>query len=362
LGVSRCRDCGAPTYTRIFRRWNSDGTVTGRLSSGVRICHIEAGEVCSLVRGISEKIGYPIDRIVVEGERKAARNITNETLASGHGILSVLARSPGGTPVTLKMSLDVSRSVGYGSPEVLRYIRGKEFDVRVDNPFCVPVVVGDIWGNFESIHRITAGVESEESDDSVTIHLRKLSDEVIEEHPGRLALKKMATMTGEVAFDRCERCGIPRDVTRSIEWDVERGQVTSRKTGRREVTIMVEAVNAIINELTEELGDEIPVMVEQVEQDYIAGVMSGSSMPATTRDYGILLDELRIMGMGNPVTVEKTDNTLSVVINNPFCEPLLAGRVGGYYRALEKVKPEVKWTPDTRGSMTIEVKPAGAGS
>ena len=356
MSVKRCGECGGPVYTRIFRQWNSDGTVTGRLSSGIRICHIEAGEVCAMVEGVSARIGYPIDRIVVEGERKASRNITNETLSPGYGLLGLVGRSWGGSPVSLKITLAISRSVGFGSPEVLKYIRGRELKLRVENPFCVPIVVGDLWGAFEALHRITADVSWEETPGAVTIDMVKVRDEMVEEHPDRLALQKMATLPGDVGFDRCPRCGIPREVTGSIEWDLDAGVVKNRKTGRREVTVMVEAVNAVISELSAELGDEIPGMVQQVEQEYIADMMKASRLQNTMSEYEALLEELRVMGMGNPVEVEKEGERLEVRVNNPFCEPLLAGRVGGYYEALEGVTPTVTWTPDEEGYTIIKAR------
>lgn len=357
--ITRCSGCGAPIYTRIFRQWNDDGTVTGRFSGGIRICHIEAGEVCALVDGVSSRIGHPIDRIVVEGERKSSRVITDETFTAGHGLLGLLGRSWGGSPVSLRISHAISRSVGYGRPELLEYRRGRLLRLRVRNPFCSPFVVGDIWGNFEALHRITAGCRWEEEPNAVTINIEKMFDGMKEPYPDRLALQKMATLPGDVRFDRCPKCGIPREVTRAIEWDLEAGIVRSRNSGRREVTIMVEAVNAVIRELTEELGDTIPAMVEDIEREYIAGVMSGSGLSGTEDEYGKLARELMVMGMGNPVSVRKSDGVLEVRIENPFCEPLLAGRVAGYYQALEGVKPETGWTPDVAGYMDITVAPSG---
>lgn len=357
MDIKRCGECGGPIYTRLFRQWNSDGTVTGKLSEGVRICHIEAGEACAMVEGVSARIGYPIDRIVVEGERKACRNITNETFSSAHGLLGLMGRSWGGSPMSLKISLAISRSVGFGAPEVLRYIRGKELKMRVENPFCVPIVVGDMWGNFEALHRITAEASWKETPGAVTIDLVKVHDKMVEEYPDRLTMQKMATLPGDVGFDRCGRCGIPREVTRSIEWDLDGGVVTNRMTGRREATVMVEAINAVISEITTELGEEIPGMVRQIEQEYIASEVVDSALPGTVEEYWKLLDELRVMGMGNPVEVKKDNGRLTVRVNNPFSELLLAGRVGGYYQSLEGVAPEVTWTPDVEGFTVIEAVP-----
>lgn len=354
---ARCKECGAPIYTRVFRQWNQDGTVTGRFSQGIRICHIEQGEINALVEGISGRIGYPIDRIVVEGERKASRAIMNETLSAGKGILGLFGRAWGGKPVTLKLSLAVSRSVGNGAPEVLEYKRSGKLRLRVRGPFCTPVVVGEIWGMFETLHSVTARAEWEPKDEHVMIDLEKVRYGTFEEYPDRLELQKLATLPGKVEFDRCRRCGIPREVTRSIEWDLDRGIVTNKRTGRREVTIMVESLNAIIRELSGELGDEIPSMVQEIEQEYVSGVMKGVRPSNELEQYRSLLEELRVMGMGNPTEVEKVGEKLTVKIENPFCEPMLAGRVGGYYKALEGGKPKVTWTPDTEGFTIIEAEP-----
>lgn len=355
---NRCRECGAPIYTRLFRRWNSDGTVTGKFSTGIRICHIEAGEICALVDGISGRIGYPIDRIVVEGDRKAARSITSETLSAGRGLLGLMGRSWGGSPVSLNISLSISRSVGYGFPEVLEHQRGKRLVLEVKKPFCVPIVVGDLWGNFEALHMITARAEWKEEPESVIIELDKVHDGMDEEYPGRLELQKMATLSGKVEFDRCPRCDIPREVSSTINWDLERGIVTNRKTGRREVTIMVEAVNAVIAELTDELGDEIPSIIEEIEKDYVASAVPESPDYYAGGSYEELLRDLTIKGMGNPTDVAREGNRLIVRVDNPFCPPILAGKVAGYYKALEGVEPSVNWTPDVKGFTEIEVVPA----
>lgn len=353
----RCRECGAPTYTRIFRQWNNDGTVTGRYSQGIRICHIDAAEVSGLVSGISDRIGYPIDHVVVEGERKASRSITNETFSAGHGLLGLLGRSWGGSPISIKISLNISRSVGHGQPEILEHVRKRSLRLRVREPFCTPVVVGDIWGTFEAIHQITADASWSEGKELATIELEKVRDGMVEEYPGRLELKKVATMPGEVEYDRCRRCGVPREVTSTISWDLDRGIVTNRKTGRREVTIMVESINAVIRELSDELGEDVPRMVQQIEESYTAETMKGSKLSNSEEDYRSALDELRVLGMGNPTRVHKLDGRLEVKIENPFCDPILAGRVAGLYQGLEGAAGEASWTAHD-GFTMFEVGPA----
>ena len=110
LVENRCVECGAPFYTRMFRQWNDDGTVTGLFSRETRVCHVEAGEICGILDGISDRIGFPIERIVVEGDRKASRRITDEVLETGHSLVGLFGKSWAGSPVSLKVTLDVGSS------------------------------------------------------------------------------------------------------------------------------------------------------------------------------------------------------------------------------------------------------------
>jgi hypothetical protein len=137
LMTGRCRDCGVPMYARVFRTWNDDGTVTGRFASGSRICHVECGEITAMVEGISEKIGYPIDRIVIEGQRKATRRLADDILSTGKGIAGLFGRSWAGAPVALKVTLDVGRTVGHALPEILEYKRGEVLRLRLEHPYCL---------------------------------------------------------------------------------------------------------------------------------------------------------------------------------------------------------------------------------
>ena len=356
---TRCRECGAPLYSRLFRTWNDDGTVTGRFASGSRVCHIECDEITAVIEGVSERIGYPIDRIVIEGERKAIRRIADNILSTGKGIAGLFGRSWAGAPVALKVTLDVGRTVGHAVPEILEYKRGELLRLKLEHPYCIPLVVGDTWGAFEALHNITVEAHWEESDDAVVVELVKVKEGMVWEEPLRLQLERMATLPGDAKFDRCPRCGIPREVTETMEWDIEHGMVKNRLTGRREVTIVVESINAVLRELEQELGEEIPGMVQEIVAGYVAGTIDpDEALDLKVAGYRAALDPLRARGMGNPVEAEMRDGTLTVVIDNPFSAALLAGRVAGIYQALEGVRAAASWAVHPEGYLVVTVSPA----
>jgi len=360
LHMKRCRKCGAPLSISRVRKWNSDGTSTSRFSdSGARFCQIECDEMRCIIEGISSCVGHSIENLQIDCQRKAARSSMDKYLSGAHGLAGSWARTRVvGWPLSARAMNATGVGLGQGYTEMLAHEKGRMCRFRVWHPYCAPLLVGDLWGMFEALNNFTVEAIWVEEGDSITVTLEKVKDDLVWEDPFRRPLKKMPTLPGEVKFDRCERCGVPREFTRSIEWDIRRGIANNRITGRREATIVVEALNAVVGELTVEAGDMVPRALCEIEQDYITGVMGDIALPNTVREYRMLLDEMRVQGMGNPVDVRKEGDVLTVRVDNPFSEPLLAGKVAGYYQVLEHAGPRVTWTSADEGYTMIQAWPA----
>lgn len=357
--LRRCRSCGAPRVFRLFGRWNPDGTITAKAYNDIlRVAFVEYGEINGLIDGISTRIGFPIHRIVAEGERKANRSSTDELLSSFGGILRLLSHSFLGAPFAVGITIDLAKGLGHGRAEVIEHRRGKEIRVRIVDPYSVPLAAGDLWGTYEAHFIMTASAYWENEPGAVVITIEREQDKMVWDDPTRLALKKMPTQPGSIEYERCPRCGVPTQMTDAITWDTDKGIIRNKVTGRREVMIVVETINAVIRELTGELGDDIPKMVCEIEQDYMTGVL-GDNLPQPSPDaYSRLLSGMRLFGQGNPVEVTRDERLLTVRIDNPFCDPILAGKVAGCYQALEGVTAEVAWTPSTKGYTMIQAWPA----
>lgn len=159
--TSRCRDCGAPLYPRVFRQWNDDGTVTARHAGGNRVCHIESEALCAIIDGMSDRIGYPIDRVAIEGQRKATRRLTDDLMSVGRGAIGFITRSWAGSGLATDIILGVGRTAGHGLPQAIEYHRGEatsykgNLTIRIDNPFSGVILAGMIRG----VYRAVEGVE-----------------------------------------------------------------------------------------------------------------------------------------------------------------------------------------------------------
>jgi hypothetical protein len=66
---------------------------------------------------------------------------------------------------------------------------------------------------------------------------------------------------------------------------------------------------------------------------------------------------MTVFGQVNPVEVTKEGVLLTVRVDNPFCEPLIAGRIAGLYQAVEKVETNVIWSPGTNGYTVVQAWP-----
>jgi hypothetical protein len=358
---SRCRDCGAPFYPRLFRRWNDDGTVTARHAGTNRVCHIESGALCAIIDGLSERIGYPIDRVAIEGQRKATRRLTDDVMSAGGGAIGLITRSRLGSGLATEIILGVGRTAGHGLPQATEYRRGRAMRLKVEDPYCIPMVVGDAWGSFESVHNVTAEAAWRSGPDWVEIELEKVRDGMVWEDPLRFQVEPIARLPGDVNYERCARCGIPVEVTRAICWDLENGIVTNKLTGRREATVIVESVNAVLRELHSELGDEVPFMVQDILKEYTAaGIDTQAAEGIRSGGYRSALDHLRVRGMGNPVKASCYKGDLTVRIDNPFSGIILAGMIRGVYRAAEGVEGRCEWAIHPDGYMVVSVSPRAA--
>lgn len=147
---------------------------------------------------------------------------------------------------------------------------------------------------------------------------------------------------------------MPLELANRYEFDLAAGVATERASGRRIVTVMVDSLEALFEELYSELGEDVARMVVQLESDYTQLSLNVPEGLDGNEAVGAMLSDLRIKGMGNPTEVSLSDDELLVRIENPFNEELLAGRVLGAYKALLGEPAEIKWSEE-EGFMFAQV-------
>lgn len=360
MGLERCGRCTAPIYVRLAAVWNDDGTITGRFAGHTRVVQIYAAEINHILSGIGERIGLDIGRLVVEGERKAAVEFTGEMTAIGHGLAGSVGRSRLFSRLVLTFVLRAVKNAGLGNGRITQYKRGERMTVEFSTPFNIPILVGEMLGAFEAFFRRPAEGDWEGDTHFAVVHI-KASPSAAHVEEERLKPVLTPTIPGKVELQRCPRCGMPLAVTALYNFDLDAGIATEVTTGRRIVTVIIDSLNAVFKELESELGPEIPRMIVDLESDYIKDIAPGPEGPADEALLAKLLDDLKVKGMGNPVEISLSGDSLTVRIDNPFSEELLAGRVLGFYRALIADPAEVQWTSEHKGYVTVVVRPASAG-
>jgi len=353
MGLERCSYCTAPIYVRLAAKWNDNGTVTGRFAGSTRVVQIYAAELNHILEGISARIGLDISRVVLEGERKAGVLFSSEIMDRLGGAPRIVAKPFSRWVIAFMVRM--TKNAGLGDSHLSRYRRGKLMVIECESPFNVPVFAGDMLGAFEDFHRTPGDATWEGDDEHVTITISAASDV---KHVSEERLKPVLppTLPSDVKFMRCPRCGIPLEVTQRYKFDLKRGLATEFQTGKRIVTVIIDSLNAVFAELESELGDEVKDMIVELEAEYVRDNAPAVTAQADEKAVSVLLDDLRIKGMGNPTQVALlATGGLRVRVDNPFSEELLAGRVLGVFEALCGVKGTVQWTPDTDGFTIINV-------
>jgi len=361
MGLERCGFCGVPIYVRLAASWNDDGTVTGRYARGTRVVQIYADEINHILEGISERIGHDISRIIVEGERKATIQFNRDLLRNVPPALKAVFNNRVMARPLNRFLLRSARNAGLGSGRIVEYRWGSGLVADFERPFNIPVLAGDMLGTVEEFYGQSGEVAwtGDTRRVRITITLGGRASHVDEE---RLRPVLPPTLPGDVEYERCPRCHLPLDVSRSYEFDLAKGIAVEKETGRRIVTVIIDSLYSVFQELESELGEEIPEMIVELESQYVA-----ANLPCAARCFEdldsdamrLLLGDLKVKGMGNPVDVEVSGGGAVVRIDNPFSEELLAGRVLGLYKAFRGGVADVDWTHDTEGFTVIEVKASG---
>ena len=70
--IRTCSVCGVPSVYSRGHVWNDNGTIVQRRNANNRLCLYEAEGLRKLIANIEELVGMPVDRIIVEGKRKAS--------------------------------------------------------------------------------------------------------------------------------------------------------------------------------------------------------------------------------------------------------------------------------------------------
>ncbi len=349
-----CPVCGVPRRLTAEHEWSSGGTIVQRKNPEHRMVFIETENVNRTFSGVEEIIETSIERIIVEAKRRATFDFIDHTLP---GIVKGIIRVIGLRPVIRNIS-SLGRVMGYGDISLVsvRRVHGKgdHVTLRIVEPYSLPLFCGDLAGAFNAVNRRQVAVHYRPIDGNdyevtghVSMHPLELQD--------RLKIRHYEHKPGDIALEPCPDCGGPLALA-DFAWDLDRGVVVHRERGRRMAMLGPAALDAIIDDLEDELGETIPHVIVEAQKRFIKTGFYGLDEITPSE---LLRKQLAIRGMGNLRNMEWVEDNLRVCLENACLHPVIAGLILGFFEFASGREGSVSWNGKPDGDLEVEVAAAG---
>lgn len=341
----RCENCGMPRGVGKANTWKSNGTIVGRYEPDLRGVLYDVDELNHLFDSISLRIGFDISRLVIEGKRKDSAYYTAKLLKHMADSGALL---PGPDDFFRIMAANY-RIPGFGRMEVLDYREDEAITLAAEDLYSIPMAKGQAAGVFEAVLKHRADVRLEGSAEKGRIVLEVVPGEPELERRMQSEVDQAAPTVdiGDRKYELCRLCKAPLELSGEYDWDVEKGRIVDRHTGKRFIFDNARGLDAVMRVLIEELGDSVESLITDVSRaysrDYYRALEGSASL-----DGELSLFALR--GWGLPAGLETSDSGFALDVYNPFYPPpSWPERRGGCWRS---------WAA---GSWSGERYPARAG-
>jgi hypothetical protein len=344
-----CSNCGLPKSIGKGNIWHPNGVVTASSPPHIRGTLYDIDELNELFPALSERIGFDITRLVVEGKRKDGKRYTDALVRN----LVEMGIEP--TPMDVYgMITRFCAYWGLGLVVVAGYQEGERLTLEVRNAYSEPMSQGDWAGVFEAMekkrgepHWRDEGVHS--VIDVVAVEGEPELEERIEQE---VEMGIPFIEEGDLQYRHCPECGIPLEISRQFEWDVGKARITERDTGKRFILHNTNGIVAVVRVLREELGEEVNEMIREISReyarDYYTRLRDESSMDAE-------LMKLPLRSWGRPARMLRWERGYRLRVVNPYSTPIMAGRVWGLVEVFDGRRFSVKDLSEGEGYLDISL-------
>jgi hypothetical protein len=344
--MKQCKECGLPARFAGLFQWRGDGTILMKRQGAVlRLALLDADELQALFDSLSEKIGFSVDHILVEAQRRVGKAIyANRPIPFIKFVPhNRVARPEWALKAAVQfLGRDIA-AIGYGVVKVDSYRSGDHLSVRVENACLPPRLVGSFVGATEVVEGVPMTADYRMEGDTLIIDVRR-SEEKDRAEEERLYLDKVSPTHGTLAYDRCVLCGAPVKAAKTIRWDRERGMILDRSSGHRDVMFAVQSLNALQRELEAELGEQVRDIMYDTQLD-LSRRSPGDLLAGKQGTFwdGFLLG-LALRGMGYPDDFDFEDGRVIVEISNAYNQTLYAARIAAAMEARSGRPSAIDWT------------------
>lgn len=370
-GSRLCAECGVPLLIGRELRWGGNGVITVAGSPRSRMILYESNVIDNLFRGIEELIGLPIQHLVIESRRREVRRYIEkrfpaplrklfagaEIRLSRDGVVGRAVR-----PLLFKLGkaqaervIGIGRIYGHGDPRLSEmWESGERYPWRTNiirKPYSLPFWLAEALGSAEAFDGVDEWVRYEEIEDDTYRVTTYVADHPVDLKE-RLQRRRYDFKPGDISFELCRACGVPREVGR-YRWDLAEGTIYDPDYGWRMAIYGPSALEAVLDDLEAELGEAVPDVVAEAQRRYVksrAGVRNW-------RRSGMTFNRLTALrGLGNITRFEVDENHLDLTIQNACLAPMMAGMAQAIFElALNKDSTTRSWGLAEDGDLEIRI-------
>lgn len=352
--VRLCPECGVPRYITSEHSWLSDGSIVLAGNPEQRMAFVETENFDPLYQGISNLIGLPIGHILTDSARRSTLAYMN--LMVSDETRRAVVNGEADLDLVFATMFGVGRIMGYGNPSLLdmRYEHKDDDFVTIlfRNPISRPVITGAVAGTVEAYLEHPRGVTYKEAPpDAIEVTVFEA------EHPAelknRLRLRKYQPAEGNFDHARCATCGGPANLSR-YDWDTGNGIIRSKTTGRRFALIGPPMVDAVFEELENELGKAIPEVVVEAQRRF---VRNGFYAVSEIRGIDRMREQFARRGLGLIRDLDLGRGGVHAVLENATLHLMTVGLTQGLYELATGEEGKVEWKLSEDRRLEIDVRP-----
>ncbi len=318
-----CSRCGLPSGIGRGNIWHANGVINASMPPYIRGTLYDVEELNSLFPALSERIGFDITRLVVEGKRKDGRRYTDSLRNS----LAAMGRDL--PPIDIyNLVARFCKYWGLGLAEVLDYREGERLTLRTLKYYSDPMSRGDWAGVFEAVEKRRGEPvwKDEPTREILEVIATEGEPELEERIEQEVELGIPCEDERDLQYIHCPECGVPLEISRQFSWNADEALILEKISGIRFILHNTNGIVAVLRVLREELGEEIDRMVTDISRGYARGYY-GLLQEETSLDAELMKFPLR--SWGRPAEFAKTGDGFKVTVVNPYAPPIVAGRIWG---------------------------------
>ena len=343
-----CKTCGVPLRIGKDHVWNPDGTMTQRRDPDHRMIFFDSDGVGALFSNIERLIGVPIENIVIESKARATCAYISHLI---RGLRGTAARMVGIDRVVARV-VNQGRVMGYGDIN-MQEVNWKDMFMtcRIAHPYALPLFCGDLRGATEAIRKMEGNVTHEEVAPD-TFLVRAFHEEHAAHLEQRLMPRQLHRKPGNISFTSCPGCGVPMEISK-FKWDLDEGTIVHEPTGLRYAIFGPAGLQAIFDELENELGETIPETIVEAQRLHSEERLGGS-----WKNMGV--DDLRgwlaSQGMGSLVSTDQVEGGIQATVQNPAVPLVLVGTAAAFFEFMVGARASLSWSIADDGDLVFTLK------